>query len=123
MHNFLGFFHTAYAVSLCVERAGEAVTGSKMPVSGDSEAVWDKLEGVGTKHPDSGWYHLAGKLSFTERTGPQAVDSKTPEYLAASLDKTLPVHGLSEMVISEDNIPLAELQIGGNDKASALVAV
>ena len=75
--NYTGFFHTAYAISLCAEQPASA--GDEVALSRGGEAVRHKLEGGGAEYPNRELHHLAGKPAPAGGAGPQAPGSEAPQ--------------------------------------------
>lgn len=150
--NYTGFFHTAYAVSLCVEQPDKLLLVTKWlypEVAKRYRTNWKAVErNIRTV---SGIIWRANRL-LLEQLSHRPLEQKPRNaqllaILAASLDSPLPVHGLgeavalpgkdndvgmvdqsinesrSQAVVAKDGVPLGELQVGGNDKAPALITI
>lgn len=150
--NYTGYQYTACAVKLCAEEPERLLLVTKWvypDVAKRHKTNWKSVERnirtVGSnvwKHNRSGLEELAGR-SLPQRP-------RTAQFLAiltSSLLPPLPVNGLGESVtltgedddvrvmdepvneccretvVPEDGVPLAELEIGGNNEAPALIAV
>ncbi len=151
--NYTGFFHTAYAVSLCVERPERLLLVTKWlypEVAKRHDTNWRAVERNIRTVSSIIWREGRSLLEELARR-PLSQKPRTTQLLAilaASLDTgPLAVHGLGEAValagedddmgvvdepvnegggepvISKDGIPLAELQVGGNDDALAFITV
>lgn len=151
--NYTGFFHMAYAVSLCVEQPDRLLLVTKWlypEVAKRYGANWKAVErNIRTV---SGIIWREGRPLLEElahrRLEQKPRNAQMLAILAASLDTSpLAVHGLGkpvalpgeddnvgvvdepvnegrcEPVVAKNSIPLAELQIGGNNEAPALIAV
>lgn len=151
--NYTGFFHTACAVSLCVEKPDKLLLVTKWlypEVAKQYNTNWKAVERNIRTVSCIIWRENRPLL---EQLAHRPLEQKPRNaqllaILVSSLDTgPLPVHGLSEAVtlprededvgvvyepvnegccqavITKDSIPLTELQVGGNNKAPALVAV
>ncbi len=151
--NYTGFFHTAYAVSLCLEQPERLLLVTKWlypEVAKQYRTNWKAVERNIRTVSCIIWREGRPLLEELARR-PLAQKPRTTQLLsilAASLDTgPLVIHGLGEPVtlpgkdnnmgvvdepvdegscepvVAEDGVPLAELQVGGNDKAPAFIAV
>lgn len=151
--NYIGFLHAAYAVSLCADRPERLLLVTKWlypEVAKQYKTTWKAVERNLRRTVCIAWQENRPLL---EQLACRTLSQKprTSQFLAilaASLDTgPLAVHGLSEAVtfageddnmgmmdepvyesgretvVAKDGVPLAELQIGGNDEAPALVTV
>lgn len=150
--NYTGFFHTACAVSLCLEQPDRLLLVTKWlypDVAKQYGTNWKAVErnirtvsGIIWQENRPLLEHLAHR-PLTARPR----NAKLLAILSASLDSPLPIHGLGETValtgedndvgvvdepineggceavVAEDGIPLTELQVGGNDETLSLVTV
>lgn len=151
--NYTGFFHTAYAVSLCAEQPDRLLLVAKWlypkvakrygtnwkvverNIRTVSCVIWREnrrlLEQLAHRHLEQKPRNaqLLAILAASLDTGPLAVHGLREAVAlprenddVGMVDK--PVNeGSCETVIAKDGIPLAELQVGGDNKASALVTV
>lgn len=150
--NYTGFFHTACAVALCVEQPDRLLVVTKWlypEVAKQYQTKWKAVERNIRTVGGIIWQENRSLLEHLARR-PLAVKPRNAQLLAilaASLDGPLAVHGLGEAValagedddvgvvdepvnegrceavVTKDGVPLGELQVGGNDKAPALVAI
>lgn len=150
--NYTGFFHTAYAVSLCVEQPDKLLLVTKWlypEVAKQYQTKWKAVERNIRTVGGIIWRENRPLLEELARR-PLAAKPRNAQLLAilaASLDSPLPVHGLGksvalagedddvgvvdepvnegrcEAVVAKDGVPLGELQVGGNDEAPALVTI
>lgn len=151
--NYTGFFHTAYAVSLCAEQPDRLLLVTKWlypEVAKRYGINWKAVErNIRTvsciiwreKRPlleELAHRHLVEKprnaqllaiLASSLDPGPLAVHGLGEAIALTGEDNDVGVmdepvnEGGSETVVTEDGVPLAELQVGGDDKAAALVTV
>lgn len=151
--NYTGFFHTAYAVSLCVEQPDRLLLVTKWlypEVAKQYRTNWKAVERNIRTVSCIIWREgrpLLEELAH-RHLEQKPRNAQILAILVSSLDTgSLAVHGLceaitlpgedddvgvvdepvneggSEAVVAKDCIPLAELQVGSNDKAAAFVAV
>ena len=150
--NYTGFFHTACAVSLCVEQPDKLLLVTKClypEIAKRYQTNWKAVERNIRTVGGIIWRENRPLLEELARR-PLAVKPRSAQLLAilaASLDSPLAVHRLGEAValagedddvgvvdepvneggcepvVAKDGVPLGELQVGGNDKAPALVTV
>ena len=151
--NYTGFFHTAYAISLCAEQPDRLLLVTKWlypEVAKQYGANWKAVERNIRTVSCIIWREgrpLLEELAH-RRLERKPRNAQMLAILVSSLDTgSLAVHGLceaitlpgedddvgvvdepvneggSEAVVAKDCIPLAELQVGSNDKAAAFVAV
>lgn len=151
--NYTGFFHTAYAVSLCMEQPDRLLLVTKWlypEVAKQYKTNWKAVERNIRTVSCIIWREgrpLLEELAH-RHLEQKPRNAQMLAILASSLDtRSLAVHGLgeavalprenddvgvvdepvneggSESVVAEDGIPLAELQVGGNDEAPALITV
>ncbi len=151
--NYTGFFHTAYAVSLCVEQPDRLLLVTKWlypEVAKQYRTNWKAVERNIRAVSCIIWREgrsLLEELAH-RRLEQKPRNAQMLAILVSSLDTwPLTVHGLGEAValpgednnmgvvdepvdegggepvVAEDGVPLAELQVGGNDKAPAFIAV
>lgn len=150
---YIGFFHTAYAVSLCVEQPDRLLLVTKWlypEVAKQYNTNWKAVErNIRTVN----WIIWRKGRSLLEELAHGHLEQKPRNtqllaLLASSLDTgPLTVHGLgeaialtgeddnmgvmdkpvneggSEPVVAKNGVPLAELQVGGDDEAPALITV
>ena len=151
--NYTGFFHTAYAISLCVEQPDRLLLVTKWlypEVAKQYRTNWKAVErNIRTVSciiwregrpllEELAHRHLEQKprnaqmlaiLASSLDTGPLAVHGLGETVALAGEDDDMRVvdepvnESRREAVVTEDGIPLAELQIGSDDKAAAFVAV
>ena len=151
--NYTGFFHTAYAVSLCVEQPDRLLLVTKWlypevakRYGTNWKAVERNIRTVSCIIWREGWplleelarrplaqkprtTQLLAILSASLDTGPLAVHGLGEAVALAGKDNDMGVvdepvnEGCCEAVVAEDGIPLAELQVGGNDEAPAFITV
>ena len=151
--NYTGFFHTAYAVSLCVEQPDRLVLVTKWlypEVAKQYKTNWKAVERNIRTVGSVIWREgrpLLEELAH-RRLEEKPRNAQMLAILASSLDTgPLTVHGLGEAValarenddmgvvdepvneggreavVAEDGVPLAEFQVGGDDKTPALITV
>lgn len=151
--NYTGFFHMAYAVCLCVEQPDRLLLVTKWlypevakqygtnwkaverNIRTVSCIIWREgrplLEELAHRHLEQkprNAQMLAILVSSLD-TGPLAVHGLGEAVALAGKDNDVGVvdepvnEGGSEPVVAEDGVPLAELQVGGNDEAPALITV
>ena len=151
--NYIGFFHTAYAVSLCVgqpdrlllvtkwlypevaKRYGTNWKAVERNIRTVSCIIWQEgrplLEELAHRHLEEKPRNaqLLAILASSLDTGPLAVHGLGEAVALAGKDDDVGVvdepvnEGSCEAVVAEDGVPLAELQVGGDDKAPALITV
>ena len=151
--NYTGFFHTAYAVSLCVEQPDRLLLVTKWlypEVAKQYKTNWKAVErNIRTVSciiwqegrpllEDLAHRHLEQKprnaqmlaiLASSLDTGPLAVHGLGEVVALPGEDDDVGVadesvnEGRCETIVAEDGVPLAELQVGGNDEAPALITV
>lgn len=151
--NYTGFFYTACAVSLCAEQPDRLLLVTKWlypEVAKRYSTNWKAVErNIRTvsciiwreKRPlleELAHRHLAEKprnaqllaiLASSLDTGPLAVHGLGEAVALPGENDDVGVmdepvnEGGSETVVAKDRIPLTELQVGGNDEASALITV
>lgn len=151
--NYTGFFHTAYAVSLCIEQPGRLLLVTKwlypevakqyrtnwMAVERNIRTVnciiWREnrplLEELAHRHLEQKPRNaqMLAILASSLNTGPLAVHGLSEPVALAREDDDVGVvdepvnESRCKPVVSEDGVPLTELQIGSDDKASAFVAI
>ncbi len=151
--NYTGFFHTAYAVSLCVEQPERLLLVTKWlypEVAKQYRTNWKAVERniravscIIWREGRSLLEELAHRrleqkprnaqmlaiLVSSLDTGPLAVHGLGEPVALPGEDNNMGVvdepvdEGSCEPVVTEDGVPLAELQVGGNDKAPAFIAV
>ena len=151
--NYTGFFHTAYAISLCVEQPDRLLLVTKWlypEVAKQYRTNWKAVErNIRTVSciiwregrpllEELAHRHLEQKPRNTQMlailvssldTRPLAVHGLGEAVALPGEDNNMGVvdepvnEGGSEAVVTEDGVPLTELQIGSNNKASAFVAV
>lgn len=154
--NYTGFFHTAFALQLCVEQPErlllvtkwvypdvakryktnwKAVERNIRTVNG---IVWEQnrpyleeLTGRGLPHKPSNAQLLAILVYSLLSQSPdslavhrlgETVTLPGEDYDMGVVDQAVN-EGCGKSVIPKDGIPLAELQVGGNDEALSFVAV
>ena len=151
--NYTGFFHTAYAVSLCVEQPDRLLLVTKWlypevakqygtnwkaverNIRTVSCIIWREgrplLEELAHRHLEQkprNAQMLAILVSSLD-TGPLAVHGLCEAIALPGEDDDVGVvdepvnEGRCETIVTEDGVPLTELQVGSDDKASAFVAV
>ena len=151
--NYTGFFHTAYAVSLCAEQPDRLLLVTKWlypEVAKQYKTKWQSVERNIRTVGNIIWRENQPLLEELARR-PLVQKPRNAQLLAilsASLDTgPLAVHGLGEAVtfagedhdmgmmdesineggcqavIAKDSVPLRELQVGGDDEAPAFIAV
>ena len=151
--NYTGFFHTAYAVSLCMEQPDRLLLVTKWlypEVAKQYGANWKAVERNIRTVSCIIWREgrpLLEELAH-RHLEQKPRNAQMLAILVSSLDTgSLAVHGLCEAItlpgedddvgvvdepvnesrrepiVTEDGVPLAELQVGSNDKAAAFVAV
>ena len=151
--NYTGFFHMAYAVWLCVEQPDRLLLVTKWlypevakqyrtnwkaverNIRTVSCIIWREgrplLEELAHRHLEQkprNAQMLAILVSSLD-TGPLAVHGLCEAITLPGEDDDVGVvdepvnEGGSEAVVAKDCIPLAELQVGSDDKAAAFVAV
>ena len=122
--NYTGFFHTACAVALCVEQPDKLLLVTKWlypEVAKRYGTNWKAVERNIRTVSDIIWQESRPLLEQLARR-PLVVKPRNAQLLAilaASLNRSLSIHGLNKTV----SIPLTELQAGGNDKAFTFIAV
>lgn len=151
--NYTGFFHTAYAVSLCMEQPDRLLLVTKWlypEVAKQYGANWKAVErNIRTVSciiwregrpllEELAHRHLEQKprnaqmlaiLASSLDTGPLAVHGLGEAVTLPGEDDDMGVvdepvnESRREAVVTKNGIPLAELQIGSDDKAAAFVAV
>ena len=151
--NYTGFFHTAYAVSLCVEQPDRLLLVTKWlypEVAKQYKTNWKAVERNIRTVSCIIWREGRPQLEELahRRLEQKLRNAQLLAILASSLDTgPLAVHGLgeaitlpgedddvgvvdepvneggSEAVVAEDSVPLTEFQVGGNDEAPALITV
>lgn len=151
--NYTGFFHTAYAVSLCVEQPDRLLLVTKWlypevakrydtnwkaverNIRTVSCIIWQKgrplLEELAHRHLEQkprNAQMLAILVSSLD-TGPLAIHGLSEAVALPGEDDDMGVvdepvnEGRGETVVAKDGVPLAELQVGGNDEAFSLITV
>ena len=151
--NYTGFFHTAYAVSLCVEQPDRLLLVTKWlypevakqygtnwkaverNIRTVSCIIWREgrplLEELAHRHLEQkprNAQMLAILVSSLD-TGPLAVHGLCEAIALPGEDDDVGVvdepvnEGRCETIVTEGGVPLTELQVGSDDKASAFVAV
>lgn len=150
--NYTGFFHTAYAVSLCVEQPDKLLLVTKWLYPEVAKQYQTKWKAVERNIRTVGGIIWRENRLLLEALARHPLEQKPRSaqllaILAASLNGPLAVHGLGEAValtgedddvgvvdepvnesgsqaiIAENGVPLGKLQVGGDDEASPLVAV
>ena len=151
--NYTGFFHMAYAVWLCVEQPDRLLLVTKWlypEVAKQYGANWKAVErNIRTVSciiwregrpllEELAHRHLEQKprnaqmlaiLVSSLDTGPLAVHGLCEAITLPGEDDDVGVvdepvnEGRCETIVTEDGVPLTELQVGSDDKASAFVAV
>lgn len=150
--NYTGFFHTACAVALCAEQPERLLLVTKWLYPEVAKQYGTNWKAVERSIRTVGKYIWRENRTLLEQLARRPLAEKPRNaqllaILAASLDSPLPVHGLGkavaftgeddnmgvvdepvnegrcETVVTKDGVPLRELQVGGNDKTPALVAV
>lgn len=150
--NYTGFFHTAYAVSLCVEQPDKLLLVTKWLYPEVAKQYQTKWKAVERNIRTVGGIIWRENRPLLEELARHPLEQKPRSaqllaILAASLDGPLAVHGLGEAValagedddmgvvdepvdegrceavVAKDSVPLGELQVGGDDEASPLIAV
>lgn len=151
--NYTGFFHTAYAVSLCVEQPDRLLLVTKWlypevakqygtnwkaverNIRAVSCIIWREgrplLEELAHRHLEQKPRNaqMLAILASSLGTGPLAVHGLGEAVALPREDNDMGVvdepvnEGRCETIVTEDGVPLAELQIGGNDEAPALITV
>ncbi len=151
--DYTGFLHMACAVSLCVEQPERLLLVTKWlypevakryktswkaverNIRTVSSIIWQEgrplLEELARRHLEQRPRNaqMLAILASSLDTGPLAVHGLGEAVALPGEDDYMGVmdkpvdEGSCEPVVSEDGIPLAELQVGGNDKAPAFIAV
>ena len=151
--NYTGFFHTAYAISLCVEQPDRLLLVTKWLYPEVAKQYGTNWKAVERNIRTVSCIIWREGRPLLEELAHRHLEQKPRNaqmlaILASSLDTgSLAVHGLGEAValagenddvgvvdepvnegggesvVAEDGVPLAELQIGGNDEAPALITV
>ena len=151
--NYTGFFHAAYAVSLCVEQPDRLLLVTKWlypevakrygtnwkaverNIRTVSCIIWREnrplLEELAHRNLEQKPRNaqMLAILASSLDTGPLAVHGPGKTVALAGEDDDVGVvdepvnEGGSEPVVAEDGVPLAELQLGSNDKAPTFVTV
>ena len=151
--NYTGFFHMAYAVSLCVEQPDRLLLVTKWlypevakqystnwkaverNIRTVSCIIWREnrplLEEMAHRHLEQRPRNaqMLAILASSLDTGPLAVHGLGEAVALAGEDDDMGVvdepvnESRREAVVTEDGVPLAELQVGSDDKAAAFVAV
>ena len=151
--NYIGFFHTAYAVSLCVgqpdrlllvtkwlypevaKRYGTNWKAVERNIRTVSCIIWQEgrplLEELAHRHLEQKPRNaqLLAILASSLDTGPLAVHGLGEAVALAGKDDDVGVvdkpvnEGSCETVVAKDGVPLAELQVGSDDKAPAFITV
>lgn len=151
--NYTGFFHTAYAVSLCVEQPDRLLLVTKWLYPEVAKRYGTNWKAVERNIRTVSCIIWREGRPLLEELAHRPLEEKPRNaqllaILVSSLDTgPLAVHGLGEAValaredddvgvvnepvneggckavVAEDGVPLAELQVGSNDKASTFVAV
>ena len=127
--NYTGFFHMAYAVSLCVEQPDRLLLVTKWlypEVAKQYSTNWKAVERNIRTVSCIIWRENRPLLEEIahRRLEQRPRNAQMLAILVSSLDTgPLAVHGLSKAVAVEDGIPLAERQVGSDNKASTFVAV
>lgn len=151
--NYTGFFHTAYTVSLCVEQPDRLLLVTKWlypevakqyrtnwkaverNIRTVSCIIWREgrplLEELAHRHLEQKPRNalLLAILASSLDTGPLAVHGLGEAVALPGENDDVGVvdepvnEGGSESVVAEDGVPLTELQVGGNNKAPALITV
>ncbi len=151
--DYTGFLHMACAVSLCVEQPERLLLVTKWlypEVAKRYKTNWKAvernirtvssiicqegrplLEELARRHLEQKPRNaqMLAILASSLDTGPLAVHglgkavafTGEDDYMGV-MDKPVDEGG-SEAVVAEDGVPLTELQVGGNDKAPAFIAV
>ena len=151
--NYTGFFHTAYAVSLCAKQPERLLLVTKWlypEVAKQYKTNWKAVErNIRTVSciiwregrpllEELAHRHLEQKprnaqmlaiLVSSLDTGPLTVHGLCETVTLPGEDDDVGVvdepvnEGRCETIVTEDGVPLTELQVGSDDKASAFVAV
>ena len=151
--NYTGFFYTACAVSLCAEQPDRLLLVTKWLYPEVAKRYSTNWKAVERNIRTVSCIIWREKRPLLEELAHRHLEQKPRNaqllaILASSLDTgPLAVHGLgeavalpgenddvgvmdepvneggSETVVAKDGVPLTELQVGGNDEASALITV
>ena len=151
--NYTGFFHTAYAVSLCVEQPDRLLLVTKWlypevakqygtnwkaverNIRTVSCIIWREgqplLEGLAHRHLERKPRNaqMLAILASSLDAGPLAVHGLGEAIALPGEDDDVGVvdepvnEGRCEAVVAEDSVPLAELQVGSDDEAFSLITI
>lgn len=154
--HYIGFFHVAYAVRLCVEQPERLLFITKWiypdvakRYNTNWRAVARDIKTVGCViwKQNRDLLEQLSRRQLTQRPGNAQLLAILASSVLSSGPDPLAVHGLcepvtlpgedndmrmvdetvyegsGETVVAKNGVPLAELQIGGNDKAPAFIAV
>ena len=151
--NYTGFFHTAYAVSLCVEQPDRLLLVTKWlypevakqygtnwkaverNIRTVSCIIWREgqplLEGLAHRHLERKPRNaqMLAILASSLDAGPLAVHGLGEAVALPGEDDDVGVvdepvnEGRCEAVVAEDSVPLAELQVGSDDEAFSLITI
>lgn len=138
--NYIGFFHTACAVSLCVEQPDRLLVVTKWLYPEVAKQYQSNWKAVERNIRTVGGIIWRENRSLLEELARRPLEQKPRSaqllaILASSLDGPLAVHGLGEMVdkpvneggcqavVTKYSVPLTELQVGGNDEAPTFVTI
>lgn len=123
--NYTGFFHTAYAVSLCAEQPDRLLLVTKWLYPEVAKQYGTNWKAVERNIRTVGciiWRENRPRLERLARR-PLAQKPRSAQMLAilaSSVDTgPLTVRGLDETFTAKDGAPLGAFQVGDNDKASA----
>ena len=150
--NYTGFFYTAYAVALCAQQSDRLLLVTKWlypEVAKQYGTKWQTVERNIRTVGNIIWRENRSLLECLAHRplAQKPCNAQILAILSASLNAALPPHGLgqavalagedhdmgvvdepvnesgSEAVVPEYSIPLAELQIGGDDETFPFIAV
>ena len=151
--NYTGFFHTAYAVSLCVEQPDRLLLVTKWlypevakqygtnwkaverNIRTVSCIIWREgrplLEELAHRHLEQKPRNaqMLAILASSLDTGPLAVHGLGEAVALTGKDHDMGVvdeavnEGGSQAVVPKDGVPLAEFQVGSDDEAAPFIAV
>lgn len=151
--NYTGFFHTAYAISLCAEQPDRRLLVTKWLYPEVAKRygtnwkavernirtviciIWQEgrplLEELAHRHLEEKprTAQMLAILVSSLDTGPLTVHGLSEAVTLPGEDDDVGVmdepvnEGRCETVVTKDGVPLAELQVGSDDKAPAFVAV
>ena len=116
--NYTGFFHTAYAVSLCAEQPDRLLLVTKWLYPEVAKRYGTNWKAVERNIRTVSCIIWREKRPLLEELARRHLEEKPRNaqllaILASSLDPgPLAVHGLGEAVVAADGAPLAELQVG-----------